>query len=87
MLLFSSLLVTAAGAQDKESEVEVSYTDEDLGLDEEELKVLMAEREEEEETLTDKDNVEETDGASGKDEGDSNVSFQVGNLGTGHMWN
>lgn len=78
VVLLTSLIVTAVGAQDKQSdvEVEVSDVDEDLSLDEEELKVLMAEgEEEEEEKVMDED---ETD-VSGKDKGDENVSFQVRN--------
>lgn len=77
VVLLTSLIVTAVGAQDKQSdvEVEVSDVDEDLSLDEEELKVLMAEGEEEEEKVMDED---ETD-VSGKDKGDENVSFQVRN--------
>lgn len=65
--------MAALTAQDKTSEVEVSDLDEDLGLDEEELKVLMAETEEEEQEMgMDKDHSEET--ASGMD---ADVSFQV----------
>lgn len=77
LVLLTSLIVTAIGAQDKQSDVDVSDVDDDLSLDEEELKVLMAEGEEEEEeeaTVTD-----ETD-MSGKDKGDENVSFQVRNV-------
>lgn len=74
-ILLICLIVTAIGAQDKESDVEVSDVDEDLSLDEEELKVLMAEGEKEKATVMDKD---ETD-MSGKDKGDENVSFQVRN--------
>lgn len=73
VVLLTSLIVTAIGAQDKQSDVEVSDVDEDLSLDEEELKVLMAEGEEEEATVTDDTNM------SGKDKGDENVSFQVRN--------
>lgn len=73
VVLLTSLVVTAIGAQDEQSDVEVSDVDEDLSLDEEELKVLMAEGGEEK--VTDKD---ETD-MSGKEKADENVSFQVRN--------
>lgn len=75
VVLLTSLIVTAIGAQDEQSDVEVSDADEDLSLDEEELKVLMAEGEEEKATVTDKD---ETD-MSWKEKADENVSFQVRN--------
>lgn len=73
VLLLTSLLVTAIRAQDEQSDIQGSDADE-LGLNEEELKVLMAEEEEEEEvTLVDK----EEEDVRGKDGGDENVSFQV----------
>lgn len=76
VVLLTSLIVTAIGAQDEQSDVEVSDADEDLSLDEEELKVLMAEGGgEEKATVTDKD---ETD-MSWKEKADENVSFQVRN--------
>lgn len=79
MLLLTSLTVTAVGAQD-EPEVEVSDMDEDLGLDEEELRVLMAEGEgkTDEATVMDKD-VSDADTAHSKEGADANVSFQVRN--------
>lgn len=73
-VLLTSLIVTAVGTQDEQSDVEVSDADEDLSLDEEELKVLMAEGEEKA-TVTDKDET----GMSGEKKGDENVSFQVRN--------
>lgn len=77
VVLLTSLIVTAIGAQDKQSDVEVSDVDEDLSLDEEELKVLMAEEEGEEDkaTVMDKDEAD----MSEKEKGDENVSFQVRN--------
>lgn len=63
VLLLTSLVATAIRAQDEESDVQVSDADE-LSLNEEELKVLVAEEEEEVDV-------------SGKDGGDENVSFQV----------
>lgn len=61
---------------------DVSDVDEDMGLDEEELRVLMAEEQDEEEeaTVTDEDQPDETESkgtASGKAAADENVSFQV----------
>ena len=84
VLLLSSLAVAAVAAQDNQLEVDLSNMDEDLGLDEEELKVLMAEEEEEEEeeeeaTVMDEDHSDETDTASGKSGTDADVSFQVRN--------
>lgn len=76
------IFLTVAAAQDQQPEVEVSDIEEDLGLDEEELKVLMAEREdneEEEVTVMEKGHTDEIDSASEKDETDANVSFQVRN--------
>lgn len=72
VLLLTSLVATAIRAQDEQSDIPASDADE-LSLNEEELKVLMAEEEEEEVTLVDKDEVD----VSGKDGGDENVSFQV----------
>lgn len=76
------IFLTVAAAQDQQPEVEVSDIEEDLGLDEEELKVLMAEREdneEEEVTVMEKGHTDEIDSANEKDETDANVSFQVRN--------
>lgn len=75
VVLLTSLIVAAVGARDKQSDVDVSDVDEDLSLDEEELKVLMAEDEDEKTTAGDDD---ESD-VSGKDKADENVSFQVRN--------
>lgn len=81
--LLTFLVVAAAASQDQQPEVEVSDIEDDLGLDEEELKVLMAERgendeEEEEEAMVGKGHPdEEQDSASEKAETDANVSFQV----------
>ncbi|XP_030271187.1 calmegin isoform X2 [Sparus aurata] len=81
VLLLSSLAVAAVAAQDNQLEVDLSDMDEDMGLDEEELKVLMAEEEEEEEeeeaTVMDEDHSDEADTASGKTGTDADVSFQV----------
>ncbi|XP_037327406.2 calmegin [Pungitius pungitius] len=84
VLLLSLLAVASAATQGKQLEVDISDFDEDMGLDEEELKVLMSEEEEEEEeeaeeaTVMDEDHSDETDGtASGKAGIDANVSFQV----------
>lgn len=84
VLLLTFLAVAAAASQDQQPEVEVSDVEDDLGLDEEELKVLMAERgeyeeeEEEEEVMVGKGHPdEEQDSASEKAETDANVSFQV----------
>ncbi|KAM8880493.1 calmegin isoform 2-T2 [Spinachia spinachia] len=83
VLLLSSLAVAAAATQGKQMEVDISDFDDDLGLDEEELKVLMSEGEEEEDveeeaTVMDEDHSAETDGPeSGKAGIDANVSFQV----------
>ena len=82
VLLLSSLAVAAVAAQDNQLEVDLSDMDEDMGLDEEELKVLMAEEEEEEEeeaTVMDEDHSDEADTASGKSGTDADVSFQVRN--------
>lgn len=73
VVFLTSLIVTAIRAQDEQSDVEVSDTDEDLSLNEEELKVLLAEGEEEMVTIMDKDEMD----TSGKDDGVENVSFQV----------
>lgn len=75
------IFLTVAAAQDQQPEVEVSDIEEDLGLDEEELKVLMAGREdnEEEVTVMEKGHTDERDSASEKDGTDANVSFQVTN--------
>lgn len=74
LALLTSLIATAVGAQDKQTDVEVSDVDEDLSLDEEELKVLLAEGQEEEKAM-------DRDGAdmSEKEKADENVSFQVRN--------
>jgi len=86
VLLLSSL---AVAAQQEQFEVDASDVDEEAGLYDEELKVLMAdeeeaaEEEEEEATLVDENHSDETDGtASGKD---ANVSFQVRN-GSEVIW-
>uniref|UniRef100_H2S6R7 Calnexin n=1 Tax=Takifugu rubripes TaxID=31033 RepID=H2S6R7_TAKRU len=50
VLLLTSLVATAIRAQDEESDVQISDADE-LSLNEEELKVLVAEEEEEEEVI------------------------------------
>nr|XP_020451753.1 calnexin-like [Monopterus albus] len=79
--LLLSYLALAVVAQEKQSEADVSDIDANMGLDEEELKVLMAE--EEEATVMDEEQSDETDrmdtasvkdGKAGMDE---NVSFQV----------
>ncbi|TNN38079.1 Calnexin [Liparis tanakae] len=81
VLLLSSLAVAAQPAQ---FEVDVSGVDEEAGLDDEELKVLMAdeeaaaeeeEEEEEEAAVADENHADETDGTAS--EKDANVSFQV----------
>lgn len=84
VLLLTFLAVAAAVAsQDQQPEVEVSDIEDDLGLDEEELKVLMSERgDNEEEEEEDEDMAMEKghpveDSASGKAETDDSVSFQV----------
>ncbi|GAA6228581.1 calnexin-like [Lates japonicus] len=84
VLLLSSLAVATVAAQEKPSEVDVADVDDDMGLDEEELKVLMAQEETEEEaTVMDEDQSDETDGKgtasgkAGKAEMDANVSFQI----------
>ncbi|XP_045903822.1 calmegin [Micropterus dolomieu] len=81
MLLLSYLAVAAVACQEKQLEGDVSDVSEDMGLDEEELKVLMAEEDEEEQeeeaTVMDEDHSDETDIASGKAGTDANVSFQV----------
>lgn len=83
MLLLSYLAVAAVACQEKQLEGDVSDVSEDMGLDEEELKVLMAEEDEEDQeeeaTVMDEDHSDETDTASGKAGTDANVSFQVGN--------
>ncbi|XP_049428786.1 calmegin isoform X3 [Epinephelus fuscoguttatus] len=82
-LLLSSLAVAAIAAQQKQVEIDVSDNDEDVVLDEEELKVLMAEEEEEEDeaSVADEDHSDKTDGTEsgevGKAGTDANVSFQV----------
>lgn len=75
------IFLTVAAAQDQQPEVEVSDVEDDLGLDEEELKVLMAEGEdnEEEVTVMEKGHTDAIDSASEKDGTDANVSFQVRN--------
>lgn len=75
VIFLTTLVVTAIRAQDEQSDVEVSDIDEDLSLNEEELKVLLAEGEEEMVTIMDKDELD----MSGKDDGVENVSFQVSN--------
>ncbi|KAF3687200.1 Calnexin Precursor [Channa argus] len=81
VLLLSFLAVVVLAAQEKKSEADISDIDEDIGLDEEELEVLMAEdKQEEEATVTDEEQSDETDSkgtANGKTAVDSNVSFQV----------
>lgn len=85
MLLLTFLAVAAAAAsQDQQPEVEVSDVEDDLGLDEEELKVLMAERGENEEEEDDEEDERTVgkghpveDSASERAETDANVSFQV----------
>lgn len=84
MLLLSSLAVAAVVAQEKQPKVDESDVDEDMGLDEEEIKVLMAEDEEEEEeeeaTVMDGEHSDEADDkgtGSRKSAIDANVSFQV----------
>ncbi len=81
VLLVSFLAVAAVSAQDKQLDDDVSDADEDKGLDEEELKVLMAEETEEDEAMMmDEDHSDKTDTASGKAGKagtDANVSFQV----------
>lgn len=81
VLLLTFLAVAAAASQDQQPEVEVSDVEDDLGLDEEELKVLMAERGEneegEEERMVGKGRPDEEDSASEKVQTDANVSFQV----------
>lgn len=86
VLLLSSLAVATVVAQEKPSEADIADVDDDMGLDEEELKVLMAQEETEEEaTVMDEDQSDETDGKgtesgkAGKAEMDANVSFQVRN--------
>lgn len=86
VLLLSSLAVAAVAAHEKQMEDDVSDIDEDMGLDEEELKVLMAEEEDEEEeeeaTVMDEDHSDETNAASEKASEvgtDANISFQVRN--------
>uniref|UniRef100_A0A8C6NRH4 Calmegin n=1 Tax=Nothobranchius furzeri TaxID=105023 RepID=A0A8C6NRH4_NOTFU len=74
LLLLSSLTVAIVAAHEREPELDVS--DDDSGLDEEELKVLMAEdgdEEEEEATVMDEEPAEEIDEVAT----DSNVTFQV----------
>ncbi|KAM7008629.1 calmegin isoform 2-T2 [Tautogolabrus adspersus] len=83
MLLLFSLALAAVAAQESQMEVDVSDVEDNMGLDEEELKVLMGEEEEEEEeeaTVIDDDNFDEADGkatAKGEAGTDGNVSFQV----------
>ncbi|XP_029007194.1 calmegin isoform X1 [Betta splendens] len=77
-LLFSFLAVALVVGQ----EADISDVDEDMGLDDEELKLLMAEDQDEEEeaTVIDEelpDETESMDTASGKTTLDENVSFQV----------
>ncbi|XP_060903199.1 calmegin [Labrus mixtus] len=83
MLLLFSLALAAVAAQESQMEVDLSDVEDNMGLDEEELKVLMGEEEEEEDeeaTVIDDDNFDEADGkatAEGEAGTDGNVSFQV----------
>ncbi|CAG5882137.1 unnamed protein product [Menidia menidia] len=80
LLLLSSLAVAAVAALEKQTEFGgAAEVDEDLGLDEEELRALMAEEDQEEEeeeeeaTVMDDEQVEEPAGSGAESE----VSFQV----------
>ncbi|XP_041838419.1 calmegin [Melanotaenia boesemani] len=76
LLLLSSLAVAAIAAHGKQPETDVSDIDDDMGLDEEELKVLMAE--DEEATVMDEEQSNDADEkGSVTTETDANVSFQV----------
>lgn len=82
LLLLASVAVAMAAGQEKQSDADVSDMDEDMGLDEEELKVLMAEHEEEA-TVMDEEQSDEMDDKdtesenAGKAATDAHVSFQV----------
>ncbi|XP_076001701.1 calmegin isoform X2 [Genypterus blacodes] len=83
LLLLSFLAVAAVAAQEMAPEDDISDTDLDMGLDDEDMTVLMAE--EEEATVMDEEQFDEAEGeetASEKgedaeDKADANVSFQV----------
>ncbi|CAJ1053273.1 calmegin isoform X3 [Xyrichtys novacula] len=88
LLLLLSLALAAVAAQESQVKVDVSDVDDDMGLDEEELEVLMGEEEtmekeeeeEEEAAVMDDDNFDEADSKDTVDEQDGmdgNVSFQV----------
>lgn len=79
-LLLCFLAVALAGGQ----KADLSDVDEDMGLDDEELKLLMAEEQDDDEeaTVIDEelpDETESKDMASRKTALDENVSFQVRN--------
>ncbi|XP_069573887.1 calmegin isoform X2 [Brachyistius frenatus] len=84
LLLLSSLAAAAAAAHGNPSQAEVLDLDDELGLDDEELEVLMAEDEEEEEeeeevAVMDEEehDTDQKGAASGKAGGEADVSFQV----------
>ncbi|MEQ2295888.1 hypothetical protein AMECASPLE_019234 [Ameca splendens] len=76
LLFLSSLIVAASASSDEHSESDV--LEGDMGIDEEELKVLMADDDEEEEAMVmDEEQFDEDKDEAETSEIDANVTFQV----------